>query len=139
MGLYLSDIEKFDTLRLINEGGIAEQVVGQLLRTTTPFYIDPKLYYWTREKIGSEAEIDYLVQHRTQIIPVEVKAGTTGTLRSLHGFMKAKNLNTAIRLNADHPTITDINIKDYLGDPIKYQLISLPLYLTEQVYRLLEK
>lgn len=60
---------------LINRGGIAEQVVGQILRTIVPHYIVPALYYWHREDKGSYAEIDYVVQHGDSVIPIEVKAG----------------------------------------------------------------
>ncbi|WP_198424167.1 DUF4143 domain-containing protein [Candidatus Rhabdochlamydia porcellionis] len=48
----------------------------------------PSLYYWQREKKG--AEIDYIIQHENQVIPLEVKVGSTGTLKSLHQFMKEK-------------------------------------------------
>ncbi|MCK4608383.1 MAG: ATP-binding protein [Gammaproteobacteria bacterium] len=137
MGLSITEIDKFDNVKLINEGGIAEQITGQLLRSIVPHYIDAKLHYWVREKTGAEAEIDYIVQHDMQIIPIEVKAGATGTLRSLHAFMKSKGLKTAVRLNSDYPSITDIKTKDHLGGAIEYQLISLPLYLTEQINRLL--
>lgn len=135
MGLTLSEMNKFNELKLVNEGEIAEQLTGQLLRTITPSYIDPKLYYWVREKSDAESEIDYLIQYNTRIIPIEVKAGTTGTLRSLHSFMKMKSLKKAIRFNADYPSVTDVKVKDHMGDLIEYELISLPLYLVEQIYR----
>ncbi len=137
MGLTPTEMNKFNELQLVNEGAIAEQLTGQLLRAMTPYYMDPMLNYWTRDKSGSESEIDYILQHQAKIIPIEVKAGRTGTLRSLHMFMKTKGLETALRFNADYPSITDVKIKDHTGDLIKYKLISLPLYLVEQVYRLL--
>jgi hypothetical protein len=136
-GLTLSNQMKFDELHLLNEGGIAEQVTGQLLRTTFPYFIEPKLHYWTREKSGSEAEIDYLIQDNMRIIPIEVKSGSTGTLRSLHTFMQLKNLNIAVRINADYPSITTVNIKNHASVTINYQLLSIPLYLTQQIHRLL--
>jgi predicted AAA+ superfamily ATPase len=40
--------------------------------------------------MNSSAEVDYVIQHENQVIPIEVKAGTTGTLRSLHEFMIEK-------------------------------------------------
>jgi len=135
-GLTLSERMKFDELHLLNEGGITEQLAGQLLRTTFPYFIEPKLYYWMSEKSGAEAEIDYLIQHNMRIIPIEVKSGSTGTLRSLHAFMKLKSLNTAVRINAGFPSVTNVNVKDHTGHPINYQLLSIPAYLTEQIHRL---
>lgn len=138
-GLTLSERMKFDELRLLNEGGITEQIVGQLLRTVFPYFIEPQLYYWMREKSGAAAEIDYLIQNNAQIIPIEVKSGSTGTLRSLHAFMQLRKLKTAVRINSDYPSITTINVKDYAGEPINYQLLSIPLYFTEQIQRLVGK
>lgn len=135
MGI-ISPIIKLDDSRLANEGGIAEQLVGQLLRATFPKFVDPKLYYWMREKVGAEAEIDYLLQRNTEIIPVEVKAGSTGSLRSLHGFMEQKKLSKAVRVNSGYPSLTEVTIKNSNNQTINYQLLSLPFYLTEQIYRL---
>ncbi|MCL5260594.1 MAG: ATP-binding protein [Gammaproteobacteria bacterium] len=136
LGLSITTENIFTRFKLINEGSITEQLVGQLLRTVSPYYIDPKLYYWVREKSGSAAEIDYLMQYNTKVIPIEVKAGTTGTLRSLHGFMQKTKLQTAIRLNADFPSVTEVKLKDFANRPIEYTLFSLPFYLTEQINRL---
>jgi predicted AAA+ superfamily ATPase len=86
-------------LELINQGAISEQVVAQLLRTTNPFYVEPALYYWAREEKGSAAELDYVVAHEGKIIPIEVKAGSTGSLKSLHVFMGLKKRELAIRIN----------------------------------------
>lgn len=137
MGLSFAEVNKPNGLKLVNEGGIAEQLVGQLLRTMAPHYIDLSLYYWVKEKSGSEAEIDYLIQNYAEIVPIEVKSGTTGTLRSLHAFMQAKGLKRALRLNADYPSIAKVKVKDHAGELIEYELISLPLYFTEQIYRFL--
>jgi uncharacterized protein len=125
--------------RLANEGGIAEQLGGQLLRSTFLKFIDPQLFYWVREKAGSEAEIDYLLQHNAQIIPIEVKAGSTGTLRSLHNFMKQKKLTMAVRINADYPSIVPIKVRDSSYQEVNYQLLSLPFYLLGQIHRLLDE
>jgi len=39
--LSLTDLQSVEELDLVNKGGIAEQVVGQLLRTIDPFFIPP--------------------------------------------------------------------------------------------------
>ncbi len=123
---------------MINNGGMAEQLAGQLLRTLTPAYIPASVYYWQRGKKGSEAEIDYIIQHENQIIPIEVKAGTTGTLKSLHQFMKEKKKITAIRINSDIPRLGPVHVKDSFGCSIEYNLLSLPFYLLEQIHRLIK-
>jgi predicted AAA+ superfamily ATPase len=139
LGLNFSQIQSPHDLFLINQGGIAEQVVGQLLRTIHPFYIEPALFYWLRDEPGFSAEIDYMIQHGNQVIPIEVKAGSTGSLKSLHVFMELKNYTLAARINADLPSKTPITVKTRMGEKISYTLISIPFYLTGQIPRLLNE
>lgn len=134
LGLTLNNISTIDELVLVNSGKVAEQAAGQLLRTLSAPYIEPTLYYWHRAEKGSSAEIDYLLQHNTHIIPIEVKAGSTGSLKSLHLFMQLKKSPLAIRINSDFPSKTLVQIK---GQP-EYTLISLPFYLMGQLHRLLD-
>jgi len=138
LGINFREIQTATDVTLINKEGIAEQVVGQLLRTIEPPYIAPDLHYWHRDEKGSSAEVDYVIAHGSQVVPVEVKAGSTGTLKSLHLFMGLKQLPVAIRINSDFPSKTDVCVKNHAGEEVKYTLLSLPFYLTAQVHRLLE-
>ncbi len=138
LGLSLHQLRSVSEISMINSGGMAEQLVGQLLRTVTPAYIPPALYYWERKKRGADAEIDYIIQHENLVIPIEVKAGTIGTLKSLHLFMKEKEKTIAIRINSDFPRLGPVSIKDSLGSPSEYKLLSLPFYLLGQVHRLIK-
>lgn len=72
----------------VYKGAIAEQFVGQELIAAQDSYTKPALFYWARHAPGSTAEVDYLVALHAKIIPVEVKSGASGRLRSLHLFMK---------------------------------------------------
>jgi len=138
LGLNLHQINSASEITTINNGSIAEQVVGQLLRTIEYPYIEPALYCWHREESNSNAEIDYIIQHGCQIIPIEVKSGSTGSLKSLHLFMNLKKLPIAVRINSALPSATNVEVKNYTGEPVKYRLISIPFYLTEQIHRLLK-
>jgi len=51
--------------------------------------------------------------------------------------MGLKNLDTAIRINADLPTKTDVDVKGHNGKNTRYTLLSIPFYLTGQIHRLL--
>ena len=116
----------------INEGAIAEQFIGQELLTLPNAYIDSKLYYWVREAKSTNAEIDYLYQSKNTIIPVEVKAGKTGSLKSLHVYLFEKKNKTGIRFNTDKPSIGTFKTKIRIGkstEEVSYKLISLPLYM----------
>ncbi len=138
---HLLKLRLLDTDKLItaNEGSMAEQFTGQQLLAFPPFYIDKQLYYWSREKRNSEAEIDYLLETNNTIIPVEVKSGKTGTLKSLHVYMAEKGKQTAIRINADLPSEVWIETTVYVEKQlknVKYRLVSIPFYLlNEKVIR----
>jgi uncharacterized protein len=61
-------------------GAWAEQFVGQQLLANG---CNP-LYYWARTLPNSSAEVDFVVEQKGEIIPIEVKSGKSGKLRSLH-------------------------------------------------------
>jgi predicted AAA+ superfamily ATPase len=119
------------------DGGISEQVVGQMLRTLFPLFKGPELYYWQREEKGASAEIDYLIEHNGDIIPIEVKSGSTGSLKSLHYFMYHKQKKLAVRINDDLPSITEVDVKLPTQESVSYTLLSIPFYLTFQVNHLI--
>ena len=84
-------ISKHELLSAYN-GKIAEQFVGQELRASH----NENLYYWNREKRGSSAEIDYMLAKEHEVIPVEVKSGKSGSLKSMHLLLKTfTNIKTA--------------------------------------------
>lgn len=139
LGLKIQEWLDCQEILLVNQGALAEQVVAQQLRTIEPFYIEPSLYYWAREEKTASAEIDYLLQHQGQIIPVEVKAGSTGQLKSLHLFMALKKLPLAVRIQSAMPTLTPIQFQTQLQSTAHYQLLSIPFYLVGQLPRLLHE
>lgn len=81
--------------------------------------------------------MDYLVSHGPAVVPIEVKAGKTGSLRSLHTFMASKGGQIALRFNADVPSTTEVVTDVSRIGNAHYRLLSLPLYMTGQVTRLL--
>ena len=137
-GVVLKSDKDIREIIRINSGGLSEQVVGQMLRTIYATFIEPHLHYYVREKKGSEAEIDYLIQHGSMVIPIEVKAGSTGSLKSLHQFMAERELTVAVRVNSEKPIITDVKLTTSTGMPAKYKLISIPFYLVGELDRLLD-
>ena len=114
-----------DDLMMINSGSLAEQWIGQALLLNQPYNQQPELHYWARERKSSSAELDYVVANSNKVIAVEVKAGKTGTLKSLHLFMEEKNHPLAVRFSSKNVSL--------LTEP---RLLSLPLYLAEEFHRL---
>ena len=74
-----------DDLLDMYRGKLAEQFVAQQLRAQ----LSDDLFYWHREARNSNAELDFIYTLNGQIIPVEVKSGKSGSLKSLHLFLKS--------------------------------------------------
>lgn len=130
LGLSRLDLRDLDQTVWANKGGLAEQFVGQHLRCLSEAWEDPRLFYWQRTG-GRQGEIDFVLQHGRHIIPVEVKAGSAGSMKSLHAFMQAKKLTLAVRLDTNTPSVQYMDVKTTTGEPVRYKLLSLPLYMTE--------
>ena len=83
LDLQLSDFLFSEDFEVINKGAIAEQFVGlELIKNSSP-YTPETLYFWTREKEKSQAEVDYLIQQNGEIIPIEVKSGSKGKMQMI--------------------------------------------------------
>lgn len=132
LGLASLKRAQLDQVIFANKGGLAEQFVGQQLRAAQSPAMEPRLYYWQRTG-GRIGEIDYLMQHGNRIVPIEVKAGAAGAMKSLHQFMAEKKLPLAVRFDTNPPTVQTIQVKTTTGEPVEYRLLSLPLYLAEQL------
>ncbi len=135
-GMDWRSISQMDEKKLINQEAIAEQFIGQHLQAMLSDKPNRELNYWLREGRSSNAELDFVIGLGGSIIPIEVKSGATGTLKSLHQFMGIKQAPLAIRFDTNLPAVhqvdTVINIKKQRKQ-VKYQLISLPLYLVERL------
>jgi uncharacterized protein len=107
LGLNVGDIFMEDDFDVINKGNIAEMFVGlELIKNYSP-YQQLELFYWQREATNSQAEVDYVIQKQTRIIPVEVKSGTKGAMQSLYLFLKEKNVESGIRISLENFSTMD--------------------------------
>ena len=122
--LYLNDSYK---------GRIAEHITGQELLTLSDSVLY-KLNYWTRENKDASAEVDFVWQHKNKIIPIEVKSGKAGKLRSLHQFVDRSPHNFAVRIYSGKFSVE--NAVTIAGK--KYKLINLPFYLIHKLPKYLE-
>jgi predicted AAA+ superfamily ATPase len=136
LGLDWSSISGLSDENLVNEGAVAEQFVGQHLLDLSVNTLGRGLHYWLREGKESNAEVDFVCTFHGKIIPIEVKAGAAGSLKSLHQFVGEKNVPLAIRLDTNPPSMQRVQTTIRTGSETKmvsYDLISLPLYLVERI------
>lgn len=132
----VTDLERAQDPVLVNAGALAEQFVGQHLLYADEPYAEPRLHYWTRQKRGSSAEVDYVISEGQEIVPVEVKAGKSGTLKSLHLFLREKGRGLGLRICGRKPVLTKASTSIPTMEDIPYRLLTLPLYMVDQCHRL---
>jgi predicted AAA+ superfamily ATPase len=111
LGLKASEILFEQDFDVINKGAIAEQYCGlELLKSASP-YKQERLYYWHREALNSNAEVDYVIQKGQEIIPLEVKSGTKGSMQSLYLFLKEKQRDYGVRFsNEIYSSVENVKI-----------------------------
>ncbi|NOY61003.1 MAG: ATP-binding protein [Calditrichaeota bacterium] len=85
----------------VNRGEITEAFVGQEMLAYSCYDQRPQLYFWQRQARSSNAKVDYLLQKKQQVIPIKVKSGSPGRLKSLRLFLdEHKNSPYGIRFSA---------------------------------------
>ena len=85
-----------------------------------------------------EAEVDFLIEHCGVVVPIEIKAGATGHLRSLHQIMAEKRLGLAVRVAPRPLGIETVRTGLPGGGQASYRLLTIPPYLLGQLLRLLD-
>lgn len=109
-------------------GRIIQHVVYQQLAAQSNA-IDNKLHFWVREKSNSNSEVDILYQYDQFLIPVEIKSGPQGRLRSLHQFIDRSDHHFAMRMLSNKFSVEKVKTpagKDYI-------LLNLPYYLSTRI------
>ncbi len=139
LGLNWNTLNQSELSRFLTQGIQSEQFVFQNL-FLDDFKMDQEIYYWLREGKSTNAELDFIIAYGEKIIPIEVKSGKSGSLRSLHQFVHEKDCSFAVRFDLNLPSLQ--NIRHDVVTPqgsvsISFQLLSLPIYFVGQLKRFL--
>ncbi len=115
----------------VNNGNIVEAFVGQELLAYSDPISKESLFYWRRQKRASQAEVDYLVQIKDHVVPIEVKAGASKRIKSMQIFLDSHQKSSyGIRFSSDNYSIYK-NVKNY---PL-YAVVKPLLEFSENVRR----
>ncbi|MCQ2393388.1 MAG: DUF4143 domain-containing protein [Kiritimatiellae bacterium] len=113
--------------KFINRGKLAEMFTALELVKNASSLDDAQLFYWHREARNSNAEVDYVVQFRNQILPIEVKSGTSGLMTSLRLLMNEKHFPLAVRTSVENFGLLDDGVR------------IIPLYMIGEYARILRE
>ena len=109
-------------------GDIAEHIVAQELHGATTSFGEKRMF-WVRDARNSQAEVDFLIRYKSQLLPIEVKTGSNSKLRSLHQFMDESRESMALRL-WNGPMTSDTIAR---ADGSTFTLYNIPLYYAGQL------
>lgn len=115
-------------LNSVYHGTMIEHMVGQEL-LANQFSALHGLSFWVREKSTASAEVDFVYPYEGKLIPIEVKSGSEGKLRSLHIFMENAPHNIAVRFFGNKLSITT----PVTSTGKEYFLLNLPYFLVSQL------
>ena len=118
------------SLDTVYRGRISEQVVAQEIAART--FRRPSLQFWIREK--GAAETNFLYSFKEMVVPIEVKSGKTGTLKSLNLFMEKSHHSCAIRVYSGKLRMDQI----VLPSGKKFHLCSIPYYMLSRLDDVIE-
>lgn len=101
------------------KGTLTEQYVCQQILAG----LESIPYYWSAE--SSRGEVDFVLQHDGNIIPIEVKAEENLNAKSLKNFVSANQLPLGVRMS----------MSDYREQE---KLLNLPLYAVSTLWKVLD-
>jgi predicted AAA+ superfamily ATPase len=127
-----TEIMNVQDIKAVYHGQLSEQIAGQALLSQA-ITKNINLSYWYREQKGSISEIDYLISSHNKLIPIEIKSGKSGTLRSLHNFIDESRNNFAVRIYSGVMGIEKIRTPNKK----QFTLLSIPFYLLHRIEQLL--
>lgn len=111
---------------------VIHSITQELIASSNSLRYQP--YFWTKENAKSNAEVDIVFQHGQLIIPIEVKSGSQGRLRSLHEFMDQADHTIAIRFLANEFYVQEAVTTN--GKP--YTLYNMPYFLAGKLLETLD-
>ena len=120
--LQLEDLNDFYRGFVVNHG-----VTQELIATAQNTFFKPQ--FWVKENSNSNAEVDLTYKWTQYLIPIEVKSGAKGSLRSLHEFMDAAPHDIAVRFLSNRLQLE----KGKTRNGKTFNLLNLPYFAVSQL------
>ncbi|MCM1110029.1 MAG: ATP-binding protein [Clostridium sp.] len=115
---------------LVNKGSLAELSVGLELLKASNNRHKYELHYWENLSNGTNSEVDYVIPHDMKVLPIEVKSGTSGKMKSLRLFMQKKDISKGIRTSLEN-----FNILSFQDNGTTREIEIMPIYAIGNLLR----
>lgn len=129
-----ADLIQVKDLNEVHKGRIIQHLLAQEIESIFEDF-NFQSHFWVRQEKDSSSEVDLVFPFKKYLIPIEVKSGSTGSLRSLHQFMDRCEHPFAVRFYAGPFKVEQS--QTVKGTP--FTLINLPYYLGTQLVNFLTK
>ncbi len=124
LGLH-QELLSINDLHQSSKGKLVQQIVNQEIKSLD-YLPGNKRAFWVREERGTSSEVDIIYPYKNMLIPIEVKSGSSGRLRSLHEFIDKCPHKFAVRIYGGKLSIDELST----SKGKKYKLLNLPYFLS---------
>lgn len=119
--------------QLVDKGGLTEMVAGwEIVKYSSPL-TQTDLYWWENLDRGTSSEVDYLLSRNLRVLPMEIKSGVSGKMKSLHLFMKNKHLDDAVRCSLEN--FGELAVSGGEEDQTRRTIRIIPLYAISNLFK----
>lgn len=132
LGLH-QELLTIQDLHQSSKGKLVQQIVNQEIKSLD-YLPGSKRAFWVREERGASSEVDIVYPFRNMLVPIEVKSGASGTLRSLHEFMDRCPHDFAVRIYGGKVGIDELTT----SKGKMYKLLNLPYFLSGWIQEYLD-
>ncbi len=129
-----ADMLALDDMNAAYKGAIVPHLITQELMSLNRSQYK-QATFWVREKAQASSEVDLILQYKDKVIPVEIKSGKEGKLKSLHQFIEQAAHPYAVRMYAGEFKVEQHHTPN---NKTPYFLMNLPYYLATQLPEYIE-
>lgn len=122
--LSLEDLGDYHRGYVVQHGTAQELIANPAQPGSRPLF-------WVKENANANAEVDFTFSIGKWLVPIEVKSGSQGRLRSLHEFIDLCPHDLGVRLLASGHTLEKLQTRK--GKP--FRLLNLPYFAVSQMGR----
>ena len=128
-----SELFSLDNLNDYYKGFVVNHCVTQELIARN-FQAPYRPLFWVRENTNGNAEVDLTYKWHQLLLPIEVKSGAKGSLRSLHEYMDVAPHNLAIRILGNQLSLE----KSQTRSGKIFKLLNMPYFAVSQLDKYIE-
>ncbi len=86
------------------------------------------MFYWENLDRNATSEVEYVIAKNSMCLPIEVKAGISGKMKSLRLFMNKKDLAAGVRSSLENFGLLEVSDPEDSGQTVKRVIGMFPCF-----------